>query len=62
MSRKKKKEEIQMQNELEYLVFSLVLKSNALSTYPKTLNRIMMVWCAGRSRYCVVRLRKESEI
>lgn len=51
-----------MQNELEYLVFSLVLKSNALSTYPKTLNRIMMVWCAGRSRYCVVRIRKESEI
>lgn len=51
--------EIQMQKESEYLVFSLVLKS--IFYIPQTLNRIM-IWCAGCSCHCVVIVRKEFEI
>lgn len=53
------RKKIQMQNEPEYLVFSLVLKS--IFYIPQTLNRIV-ISCAGRSCYCVVRVRKEFEI
>lgn len=56
---KKERKEIQMQKESEYLVFSLVLKS--IFYIPQTLNRIV-IWCAGRSCYCVVRVRKEFEM